>query len=95
MDTNTYELYRAPKVKFNPDEFITEQIFFPSKDGVMIPMFLTYKKDLKRDGQNPVFLYGYGGFGISLNPGFSINRIPFLENGGIYAQVNLRGGKIR
>lgn len=92
MDTNTYELYRAPKVKFNPDEFTTEQIFFPSKDGVMIPMFLTYKKDLKTDGQNPVFLYGYGGFGISLNPGFSINRIPFLENGGIYAQVNLRGG---
>lgn len=92
IDTNTSELYRAPKVKFNPDDFITEQIFFPSKDGVMIPIFLTYKKDLKRDGQNPVFLYGYGGFGISLNPGFSINRIPFLENGGIYAQVNLRGG---
>lgn len=92
IDTNTSELYRAPKVKFNPDDFITEQIFFPSKDGVMIPIFLTYKKDLKRDGQNPVFLYGYGGFGISLNPGFSINRIPFLKNGGIYAQVNLRGG---
>ena len=55
-------------------------------------MFLTYKKDLKKDGKNPVFLYGYGGFGISLNPGFSAMRIPFLENGGIYAQVNLRGG---
>lgn len=55
-------------------------------------MFLTYKKDLKKDGKNPVFLYGYGGFGISLNPGFSATRIPFLENGGIYAQVNLRGG---
>lgn len=92
MDTNTYELYRAPKVEFNSDDFITEQAFFPSKDGIMIPMFLTYKKDLNRDGNNPVFLYGYGGFGISLNPGFSTSRIPFLENGGIYAQVNLRGG---
>lgn len=92
MDSNTYKLYRAPKVEFNSDDFITEQAFFPSKDGVMIPMFLTYKKDLNRDGNNPVFLYGYGGFGISLNPGFSTSRIPFLENGGIYAQVNLRGG---
>ena len=55
-------------------------------------MFLTYKKDLKKDGKNPVYLYGYGGFNISLNPGFSTSRIPFLQNGGIYAQVNLRGG---
>ena len=92
MDKNSYELYRAPKVQFNSDDFVTEQVFFPSKDGVKIPMFLTYKKDLKKDGKNPVFLYGYGGFGISLNPGFSSSRIPFLENGGIYAQVNLRGG---
>ena len=92
MDKNTYEVYRAPKVQFNPDEFITEQTFFPSKDGVMIPMFLTYKKDMKMDGKNPVFLYGYGGFAISLNPTFTTTRIPFLENGGIYAQVNLRGG---
>lgn len=91
-DSNTSNLYRAPKVEFNSDDFMTEQVFFPSKDGVMIPMFLTYKKDLKREGRNPVFLYGYGGFGVSLNPGFSTNRIPFLENGGIYAQVNLRGG---
>ena len=71
---------------------MTEQVFYPSKDGTKIPMFLTYKKDLKKDGKNPVFLYGYGGFNISLNPGFSTSRIPFLENGGIYAQVNLRGG---
>lgn len=92
MDQNTYELYRAPKVQFNSDDFVTEQVFFASKDGVKVPMFLTYKKDLKKDGKNPVFLYGYGGFGISLNPGFSAMRIPFLENGGIYAQVNLRGG---
>ena len=92
MDKNSYELYRAPKVKFNSDDFVTEQAFFSSKDGTQIPMFLTYKKDLVRDGNNPVFLYGYGGFGISLNPGFTTSRIPFLENGGIYAQVNLRGG---
>lgn len=92
MDKNTYELYRAPKVAFNSNDFVTEQAFFPSKDGIMIPMFLTYKKDLVRNGDSPVFLYGYGGFGISLNPGFTANRIPFLENGGIYAQVNLRGG---
>lgn len=92
MDKNSYELYRAPKVEFNSDGFVTEQAFFPSKDGIMIPMFLTYKKDLERNGNNPVFLYGYGGFGISLNPGFTTSRIPFLENGGIYAQVNLRGG---
>ena len=92
MDKNSDELYRAPKVEFNSDDFVTEQAFFPSKDGIMIPMFLTYKKDLERNGNNPVFLYGYGGFGISLNPGFTTSRIPFLENGGIYAQVNLRGG---
>lgn len=92
INTNTSKLYRAPKVAFNPEEFVTEQIFFPSKDGVKIPMFLTYKKGLKLDGKNPVLLYGYGGFGVSLNPSFSTARIPFLENGGIYAQVNLRGG---
>ena len=92
MNTNTSELYRAPKVEFNPEDFVTEQIFFPSKDGVKVPMFLTYKKGLKLDGKNPVLLYGYGGFAISLNPSFSTARIPFLENGGIYAQVNLRGG---
>lgn len=89
---NTYSLLRAPKVGFDADAFVTEQVFYPSKDGTRIPMFLTYKKGLKRDGHNPVYLYGYGGFNISLNPGFSSSRIPFLESGGIYAQANLRGG---
>ncbi|MDR0891258.1 MAG: prolyl oligopeptidase family serine peptidase [Mediterranea sp.] len=92
VDDNTYQLYRAPKVSFNSDDFTTEQVFFASKDGVKVPMFLTYKKGMKLDGTNPVYLYGYGGFGISLYPSFSAMRIPFLENGGIYAQVNLRGG---
>ena len=91
MDANTFELFRAPKVDFNSDEFITEQVFYPSKDGTKIPMFLTYKKGLKKAGKNPVYLYGYGGFNTSLNPGFSTSRIPFLQNGGTYAQVNLRG----
>ena len=89
---NTYSLLRAPKVGFDADAFVTEQVFYPSKDGTRIPMFLTYKKGLKRDGRNPVYLYGYGGFNISLNPGFSSSRLPFLESGGIYAQANLRGG---
>ena len=70
----------------------SRQLFFESKDGTRVPMFITYKKGLKRNGKNPVFLYGYGGFNISLTPYFSANRIPFLEMGGIYAQVNLRGG---
>jgi len=92
VDTNESSLYRAPKVNFNPEDFVTEQVFYPSKDGTKIPMFLTYKKGLKKNGSNPVFLYAYGGFNISLNPSFSTFRIPFLENGGIYAQANLRGG---
>ena len=92
IDNNTYTLLRAPKVGFNADDFITEQVFYPSKDGTRIPMSITYKKGLKRDGSNPVYLYGYGGFNISLYPSFSSTRIPFLENGGIYAQANLRGG---
>lgn len=92
MDKNTYELYRAPQVQFTPEDFVTEQIFYTSKDGTKVPMFLTYKKGLKRDGNNPVFLYGYGGFNVSLYPSFSTFRLPFLENGGIYVQTNLRGG---
>jgi prolyl oligopeptidase len=77
---------------FNADDYVTEQVFYPSADGTKIPMFLTYKKGLKRDGSNPVYLYGYGGFNISLPPSFSPNRLVWLENGGIYAQANLRGG---
>ena len=92
MDKNESTLYASPKVKFRQDDYTSEQVFFQSKDGTRIPMFLTYKKGLKRNGKNPVFLYGYGGFNISLGPSFSATRIPFLENGGIYAQVTLRGG---
>lgn len=76
----------------NPDDYITEQVFYPSTDGTKIPMFLTYKKGMEKNGQNPVYLYGYGGFNISLTPTFSPSRLLWLENGGIYAQANLRGG---
>ena len=92
IDSNESTVFRAPAVDFDPEAFATEQVFVISKDGTKVPMFLTYKKDLKMDGKNPTLLYGYGGFNITLNPGFSTSRLPFLENGGIYAQMNLRGG---
>lgn len=76
----------------NFDDYTTEQVFYTSADGTKIPMFITYKKGLKRDGKNPTLLYGYGGFNISLTPGFSAQRMVWLENGGIYAQASLRGG---
>ena len=92
IESNTSTVFRAPQVDFNPAEFVTEQVFVTSKDGTKVPMFLTYKANLQKDGKNPTLLYGYGGFNITLNPGFSTSRLPFLENGGIYAQMNLRGG---
>ncbi|MCR5077341.1 MAG: prolyl oligopeptidase family serine peptidase [Prevotella sp.] len=92
LATNTSKVYRAPKTNFRQADYVSEQVFYPSKDGTRIPLFITYKKGLKRNGKNPVYLYGYGGFDVSLTPYFSSNRIPFLENGGIYAQACLRGG---
>ncbi|MDL2296508.1 prolyl oligopeptidase family serine peptidase [Bacteroidales bacterium OttesenSCG-928-B11] len=92
MATNTSELYRRAEIDFDTDAYETQQIFFESKDGTKIPMFVTHKKGIVLDGNNPLLLYGYGGFNISLTPRFSISNIPFLENGGIYVDVNLRGG---
>ena len=92
MEKDESTLYTSPKVNFRLDDYTSEQVFFQSKDGTRIPMFLTYKKGMKKNGKNPVFLYGYGGFNISLGPGFSALRVSFLEQGGIYAQVTLRGG---
>ena len=92
MASNVSTLYAQPNVKFRQQDYESRQVFFQSKDGTRVPMFITYKKGLKRNGKNPVYLYGYGGFNISLGPSFSASRIPFLETGGIYAQVNLRGG---
>jgi prolyl oligopeptidase len=85
-------VFIKPEIKFNPDDYVTEQVFYPSKDGTKIPMFIVYKKGLKKNGKNPTYLTGYGGFNISSNPGFSANRIPWLEQGGVYALANLRGG---
>ncbi len=89
---NKAELFRKSEVSFNSDDYVSEQVFYTSKDGTKVPMSITYKKGMKRNGKNPVMLYGYGGFNISLLPSFSITRIPFLEKGGIYAIANLRGG---
>ncbi|TAE05032.1 MAG: S9 family peptidase, partial [Bacteroidetes bacterium] len=90
--TGKSEVFRKAEVKFNPDDFETKQVFYPSKDGTKIPMFLVYKKGLKLDGTAPTYLYAYGGFNINLTPSFSTFRLPLLENGGIYAMANLRGG---
>jgi prolyl oligopeptidase len=92
MDNNTYTLLNAPKIKFNSADYVTEQVFCTSKDGTRVPMFITYKKGLKRNGNNPLLLYGYGGFNIGITPHFSTSYIPFLERGGIFAVANIRGG---
>ena len=93
-DINSGEsnLYRQPKIDFDPSDYVTEQVFFKSKDQTTVPMFITYKKDVKRNGANPTILYGYGGFNISLTPGFNPTNIAWLENGGVYAVANIRGG---
>lgn len=93
IETDKSEIYKSTELPgVNLDDYVTEQIFYPSADGTKIPMFITYKKGLKRDGNNPLYLYGYGGFNVSLTPGFSAINLLWLENGGIYAEANLRGG---
>jgi prolyl oligopeptidase len=86
------ELYKQSKVQFKPEDYESKQVFYPSKDGTKIPMIITYKKGLKMNGRNPCLLYGYGGFSVSLTPYFSTSSIILLENGGVYAVANLRGG---
>ena len=92
MKTGVSALYRQPKVDFDPAEYETKQVFYKSKDGTRVPMFITHKKGLKLDGNNPAYLYGYGGFNISLMPSFSVSMLSWMEMGGVYAMPNLRGG---
>ncbi len=90
--SNTSNLFRESEIKFDTEAFETKQVFYPSKDGTEIPMFIVHKKGIKLDGNNPALLYGYGGFNISLTPNFSMRPLIWLEQGGIYAVANLRGG---
>ena len=92
MTTGKSTIFRQPKVDFTPADYETKQVFYKSKDGTKVPMFITHKKGLKLDGNNPTYLYGYGGFNISLTPAFSVGNLVWMEMGGVYAQPNLRGG---
>ena len=92
MITGESTLFRTAEVDFDPDNYIVKQVFYTSKDGTRVPMFITHRKDIELDGTNPTLLYAYGGFGISLTPSFSVSRIAWLEMGGVYAVANIRGG---
>jgi prolyl oligopeptidase len=90
--TNKGAVFQAPKVAFVPGDYETKQVFFASKDGTRLPMFIAHKKGLKLEGNTPTILYGYGGFDISLTPAFSVTVLAWMEAGGVYAVPNLRGG---
>lgn len=92
ITSNTSEVYTSPEIDLDISQFETKQVFYTSKDGTKVPMFLVHKKGLKLDGNNPTYLYGYGGFNISLTPGFSLTRLILIENGFVFAMPNLRGG---
>ncbi|MBD1928021.1 S9 family peptidase [Trichocoleus sp. FACHB-90] len=92
MVSGESKIFRQPKVDFNPGDYETNQVFYSSKDGTQVPMFITHKKGLQLDGNNPTYLYGYGGFNVSLTPSFSVGSLIWLEMGGVYAIPNLRGG---
>lgn len=92
LATGESTLYKRPEVKFNPEDYTTEQVFYTSKDGTKVPMFIVYRNGLKLDGNNPCYLYAYGGFQVSLAPWFNPAAIMFMEQGGVYCVANLRGG---
>ena len=92
MATGKSTPLRKPKVAFDPDDYEVKQVFYASKDGTRVPMFITHKRGIKLDGTNPTLLYGYGGFGFSLKPWFSVSAMAWMEAGGVYAVPNLRGG---
>ncbi len=92
MVTGKSTIFRQPKVDFNPNNYETKQVFYKSKDGTRVPMFITHKKGMKLDGQNPTYLYAYGGFSVSMTPYFSTSNVVWMEMGGVFAMPNLRGG---
>ncbi|HKX29038.1 MAG TPA: prolyl oligopeptidase family serine peptidase [Blastocatellia bacterium] len=92
LETGVSTLYRRPQIDLDPNDYETRQVFYTSRDGTRVPMFITHKKGLELDGRHPTYLYGYGGFNISLTPAFSIANLIWMEMGGVYAQPNLRGG---
>ena len=92
MVTDKSTVFREPKVDFNPDNYETKQIFYQSKDGTKVPMFIIHKKGIKLDGNNPTYLYAYGGFNFSLTPSFSVSSLIWMEMGGVYVVANIRGG---
>lgn len=92
VETGEYEQYWKPEIDFNPDDYESKQVFYASKDGTKIPMIITHKKGVELNGKNPTILYGYGGFNVSLTPSFSIVNAVWMEQGGVYAVPNLRGG---
>jgi prolyl oligopeptidase len=94
-DFKKYEVsvFREPEIDFDASDYVTEQYFYSSKDGTRVPMFVTYKKGLKKDGQNPCWLYGYGGFNVNMTPYFSASRLLWMEMGGVYVVANIRGGE--
>ena len=92
LDTGKSEVFRTPKLDFDPARYETKQVFYTSKDGTRVPMFITHRKGIALDGSNPTYLYGYGGFSISMTPAFSVTNLAWIEMGGVYAMPNLRGG---
>ncbi|HEY9765217.1 MAG TPA: prolyl oligopeptidase family serine peptidase [Chroococcales cyanobacterium] len=92
LESGRSTVFQKPRVDFDPSRYETRQFFYPSKDGTKIPMFITHKKGLKLDGKRPTYLYGYGGFNISITPAFSVSNLVWMEMGGVYAVANLRGG---
>lgn len=92
LETGENTVFHAPEVAFDPNDYETKQVFYTSKDGTRVPMFITHRKGIELDGSNPTYLYGYGGFNIPMTPGFSVANLVWLEMGGVYAMPNLRGG---